>query len=94
MPSTSETVLVTFRGGFVADLATVCRLLDLERRGARFELKANGGFRITPASVLTTDDIAFLQVHRDEARRVLEYEADDSHLFSDSGPGPAQASGF
>ena len=88
MPSTFETVLVTFRGGFVADLSVVCRLLDLEARGARFELRPNGGFRIVPAAVVTSDDRVFLNVHRDEARRVLEYQADDSHLFSDDPKGP------
>jgi hypothetical protein len=95
MPSTFETVLVTFRGGFVADLSVVCRLLDLEARGARFELRPNGGFRVLPAAVVTSDDMQFLSVHRDEARRVLEYQADDSHLFRDDQnaqlpDGPAQ----
>lgn len=76
MATTSEPALVTFRGGFVADWAVVSCLLDLEARGARFELKADGGFRVLPSSVLTPDDTAFLRAHRDEARRVLEYQAD------------------
>jgi hypothetical protein len=75
--------LVTFRGGFVADVAVVVRLLSLEGRGARFELHPNGRFRVVPASAMGPEDVAFLREHRDEARRVLEYQADDSHLFSD-----------
>lgn len=47
MPATSEVVLVAFRGGFVANAAVVSRLLELEARGARFELKSDGGFRVT-----------------------------------------------
>ncbi len=75
MAATSDAVqLVTFRGGLVADWAVVTRLLDLESRGARFELKPDGGFRVIPASALTPDDRAFLKAHRDEARRILEYE--------------------
>ena len=76
----SEAVLVTFRGGFVADWAVVRHLLGLEARGARFELKPGGGFRIVPASVLTATDSAFLRGHRDEARRVLDYQADSTAL--------------
>lgn len=84
MPATSEApALVHFRGGFVADWAVVSRLLDLEARGARFELKPDGGFRVVPSSVLMPEDTAFLRAHRNEARRVLEYQANDSHLFSD-----------
>ena len=51
-----------------------------EKRGGRFELEPDGGFRVIPPSVLTADDTAFLRA-RDEARQVLEYQADDSHLF-------------
>jgi hypothetical protein len=78
--------LVMFRGGFVAPLRVLSVLWQLENRGARFELEAEGGFRVIPASILTVDDTAFLRRHRDEARRVLEYAADDSHLFSDARP--------
>jgi hypothetical protein len=74
MPATSEATLIAFRGGFVAEWTVVCRLLALEARGARFELKADGGFRVVPAEVLTADDTAFLRQHRDAARRVLEYQ--------------------
>ena len=80
MPATSSEACrrrepVTLRGGYVVDAAVVRRLLDLERRGARFELLGEGRFRVDPPAVLTPDDIAFLRMHRDEARRVLEYEA-------------------
>jgi hypothetical protein len=74
---------VTFRGGFIARLDVVERLLDLERRGAQFALLADGGFRVEPADVLTPDDSAFLKAHRDEARAVVRYQADDAHLFTD-----------
>lgn len=78
-------MLVTFKGGFVADWNVVRRLLDLEARGARFELLEGGRFRVHPPSLLTADDCAFLLARRDESRRVLEYQADDSHLFTDKG---------
>lgn len=81
--ATSNVRLVTFRGGFVAAEAVVTRLLDLERRGARFVLLADGGFRVVPADVLTPEDTVFLQAHRDTARAVVAYQADDAHLFSD-----------
>jgi hypothetical protein len=81
--ASSEARLVTFRGGLVASWPVVARLLDLEARGARFVLLAGGRFRVEPAAVLTVDDTAFLRQHRDEARRVLDYQADDSHLYTD-----------
>lgn len=75
--------LVTFRGGFVADVDVVVRLVDLEARGARFVLLADGGFQVVPSDVLTPDDRAFLAAHRAEARAVVRYQADDSHLYDD-----------
>jgi hypothetical protein len=81
MPACSEArVLVHFRGGFVADWCVVRVLLELETRGARFELVGGGRFRVLPSRVLSSDDIAFLREHRDEARSVLAYQADASHL--------------
>lgn len=77
MPATSEATVVVFRGGFSADWRVVSLLLDLERRGARFILKPDGGFRVEPAQLLTPEEIRFLRAHRDEARRVLSYNADD-----------------
>jgi hypothetical protein len=77
MLAPSETpTLVTFRGGFVATWPVVAKLIDLEFRGARFELLDGGRFRVIPPSVLTADDVAFLKAHRDEARRVIQYDAD------------------
>lgn len=97
MSASSEApTLVTFQGGFVANLAVVQRLIDLEARGARYVLLAGGRFRVVPASVLTPDDTAFLRQHRDEARRVLEYQADDRHLWDDktrAHPGHVPAEG-
>ena len=75
--------LVTFKGGFVASLEVVQRLLAIEARGARFVSLAGGRFKVDPPSVLTPEDVAFLAAHRDEARRVLAYQADDAHLFTD-----------
>jgi len=75
--------LVTFKHGFIAAYPVVAKLLDLEARGATFELLADGRFRVNPGTVLTDDDRTFLREHRDEAKRVIEYQADDTHLFSD-----------
>jgi len=74
--------LVNFRGGFVADWAVVQRLLELEGRGCSFKLEDGSRFRVIPPDRLTPDDVAFLRARRDEARQVLEYQADDSHLFT------------
>ncbi len=75
MPACSDTsgLLVTFRGGFVADWAIVHRLLELEGRGCAFRLEHGGRFRVTPPDRLTADDTAFLREHRDEARQVIEF---------------------
>jgi hypothetical protein len=70
----SERLLVTFRGGFVADWHVVSKLLDLEARGARFELLADGRIRVSPAELLDSDSREFLRARRDEARRVLQYQ--------------------
>ena len=75
--------LVVFRGGFSARSDVVERLLDIESRGGRFVPQPDGRFRVEPASLLTSADRAFIRQHRDEARRVLEYQADDSHLWDD-----------
>ena len=72
MPMTVSSELVTFRGGFVAKMALVSRLIDIEARGARFHLEAAGRFRVEPASVLTPEDSQYLRAHRDHARQVLE----------------------
>jgi hypothetical protein len=74
--------LVNFRGGFVADWQVVNRLLGIEARGARFELLADGRFRVIPSDALTLEDVEFLRARRVEARQVLEYQADGSHLHT------------
>jgi hypothetical protein len=71
--SDSALPFVTLRGGLVADVMVVVKLLELEARGCRFTLEPAGRFRVTPATELTPDDRAFLKEHRDEARLVLEY---------------------
>ena len=79
----SEDRLVTCRGGFTASLGVVERLLAIEARGAKFVLQADGRFKVEPPSALTPKDATFLKAHRAEVRRVLAYQADDSHLFTD-----------
>jgi len=80
MPALSEVQLVHFRGGFVADWAVVRRLLELEARGCRFQLEPHDRFRVIPPDLLNSEDLAFLRLNRDEARRILAYQADDSHV--------------
>jgi hypothetical protein len=69
-------VVVTLRGGVVASLEVLQRLWALEHRGARFELLEDGRFRVVPIDVLTPEDKSFLRAHRDEARTLLDYEAE------------------
>ena len=73
MAQTCSDALVTLNGGMTVRWAVVAKPLDLEARGATFELVEGGGFAVAPRSVLTDDDRAFLRVHRDDARRCLEY---------------------
>jgi hypothetical protein len=78
MPTSTETpTLVTFRGGFVAEWLVVEWLLDLEARGARFELVDGGRFLVMPPAILTPADRTFLQARRDEARAVIRYYTDE-----------------
>ncbi len=79
----SDDRLVTFRGGFTASLGVVERLLASEARGAKFISQADGRFKVEPLTALTPEDATFLKAHRDEARRVLAYQADGAHLFTD-----------
>jgi hypothetical protein len=81
MPANFDT-LVTLAGGVVVSKSVLDVLWELEDRGARFELKPDGGFRVIPPSVLTADDTAFLRAHRSEARQILDYQAADRHLLS------------
>jgi hypothetical protein len=65
--------LVTFQGGFVADMAVVARLIDIESRGGRLQLEPAGHFRVVPPAVLTPEDIQVLHQRRKEARAIIEY---------------------
>jgi hypothetical protein len=85
--SSTTSTIVLFRGGFSADWAVVSRLLEVEARGGRFELLTDGRISVRPAGLLTADDAAFLRQHRDEARRVIQHQTDDSHLFTDARQG-------
>ena len=79
--------LVTLQGGTVASLAVLERLWAIEARGGIFVLTDDGGFQVTPQGLLTANERVFLLEHREEARRLVRYEADASHLTDT----PAQA---
>jgi len=68
--------LVTFRGGFVASVTVVQRLIDLEEKGCSFELETTGGFRVVPVALLDEFDLTFLRNRRNEVRQILEYQED------------------
>jgi hypothetical protein len=72
--------LITFRDGTVASLAVLERLWAIEARGGVFVLTDDGGFQVTPQGLLTANERVFLLEHRDDARRLVRYQADDSHL--------------
>mgnify|MGYP003644845008 CR=1 FL=1 len=71
---------VVFRDGTVASLAVLERLWAIEARGGIFVLTDNGGYDIEPEGILTHNERLFLLEHRDEARWLVRYQADDSHL--------------
>jgi hypothetical protein len=73
-------LVVTLSGGLTVSCAVLAQLLDIEARGCTFELLADGRICVRPVGRLTPEEIAFLKQHRDEARRILQYQADDSHL--------------
>ena len=64
------------RGGFVAARDVLPRLWEIEARGASFVITETG-FTITPEGIITPRDRAFLLAHLDEAKRIVNYEADD-----------------
>jgi hypothetical protein len=68
--------IVILKGGVVADVAVVVKLLDIERRGATFQLLEAGRFHVVLANVLSAEDAAFLRQHQDQARKLLEYDVD------------------
>ncbi len=79
----ATTSLVTFRDGFVASVTVLQRLWAIEALGCSFALKDDGGFHVVHWDKLMPADDAFLRAHRDEVRRLIAYQADDSHLFAD-----------
>ena len=78
--------LITFRDGTVASLAVLERLWAIEARGGRLNRTDDGGFQVTPQGIVTANDRVFLREHRDEARRLVRYQADDSHLTREAAP--------
>ena len=78
--------LITFRDGTVASLAVLERLWAIEARGGVFVLTDNGGYDIEPEGILTAIERVFLLEHRDEARRLVRFQADDSHLTDATPP--------
>ena len=85
---------VTLRGGVVASVAVLERLWAIEARGGTFVLTDNGGYDIEPEGILTHTERVFLLEHRDEARRLVRYQADDLHLTDAPAPSsPVIASG-
>ena len=78
--------VITLRGGVVASLAVLERLWAIEARGGTFVLTDNGGYDIEPEGILTHTERVFLLEHRDEARRLVRYQADDSYLTDATAP--------
>ena len=74
--------MVTMRVGLVVSRDVLQRLWDIEARGASFDI-TESGFDITPEGILTPRDRAFLLAHLDEAKRILRYEVDDTHLYEE-----------
>ena len=68
------------RDGFVAERYVLQRLWSIEARGASFVITETG-FSITPEGIITPRDRAFLLAHLDEAKRIVNYEAADTHLY-------------
>ena len=52
-----------------------------------FVLTDNGGFDVTPEGLLTQNVRVFLLENREEARLLVRYQADDSHLADVIAPG-------
>ncbi len=73
MPTCSESILVTLKGGHVAPLAAIELLLDLERRAFRLESVDGGRLRVTPHELLTPEDRAAIRQHKPELMRLMTY---------------------
>jgi len=82
--SDATTAVVTLRGGVTVNLAVLLTLLEIEARGCTFEVLPDRRICVRPSGRLTVAEIEFLKEHRDEARRIVEYQADDSHLRTDN----------
>ena len=48
---------------------------DIEARGGTFVLVEDGKVRVEPPDRITPSEQVFLQAHRDEARRLVRYQA-------------------
>jgi hypothetical protein len=71
---------VIFRDGTTANPEVLKTLWDIEDRGGRFVCTGETGYRIEPEELLSYTQRMFLIQHRDEVRRLVRYQADDSHL--------------
>lgn len=69
----SSDQVIVLRGGVPVLASVISKLIDLETRGARFQLSAAGRFRVEPVAVLTDADRTFLREHQADARRAIEY---------------------
>jgi hypothetical protein len=78
--------VITLRDGTVVSLAVLKCLWAIEARGGRLNRTDDGGFQVMPQGIVTPNDRVFLREHRDEARRLVRYQADDSHLTGQTAP--------
>jgi hypothetical protein len=72
--------VITLRDGTVVSLAVLKCLWAIEARGGRLNRTDDGGFQVTPQGIVTPNERVFLLENQDEARRLVRYQADDSHL--------------
>jgi hypothetical protein len=56
--------MIAFRDGRVVPYAVIAWLHDVERRGGRFEIFSDGGWRLLPRGTLTVEDHRFMFGHR------------------------------
>ncbi|MDA1093709.1 MAG: hypothetical protein O3A25_10655 [Acidobacteria bacterium] len=57
------------------------RLWAIEARGGTFVLTDYGGYDIEPEGILRANERVFLLENQAEARRLVRYQADDTHLL-------------
>ena len=77
--------LVIFPDGTVASLPVLQCLWDIEARGGIFVLLKDGKVRVEPPDRMTPSEQAFLRAHLEETRRLVRYQAEDSHLTDAAG---------